>query len=46
MAALQKKEKINAETIKYLNRLGDLLFVMARYANMKAGVKEEKWMNA
>ena len=43
VAALAKKEKINPETIKYLNRLGDLLFVMARYANMKEGVKEDKW---
>lgn len=44
VAALAKKEKINPETIKYLNRLGDLLFVAARYANMKEGVKEEKWV--
>ena len=43
VAALAKKEKINPEPIKYLNRLGDLLFVMARHANMEGGVKEEKW---
>jgi cob(I)alamin adenosyltransferase len=32
-----------AEIIKYMNRLSDLLFVMARYANQTAGVPEIKW---
>jgi cob(I)alamin adenosyltransferase len=27
----------------YLNRLSDLLFVLARYANFKANVPEVKW---
>jgi cob(I)alamin adenosyltransferase len=40
---LQKKEKISPETIKYLNRLGDLLFVMARYANKLERKSEIKW---
>jgi cob(I)alamin adenosyltransferase len=31
--ALAEAEKINAETVKYLNRLSDLLFVLARVAN-------------
>jgi cob(I)alamin adenosyltransferase len=43
VASLQKQEKINPETIRYLNRFGDLLFVMARYANFRNGVREEKW---
>lgn len=35
--------EISPNTISYLNRLSDLLFVMARYENMKAGISEEKW---
>lgn len=31
--AYSKKEKINAEALKYINRLSDLLFVLARRAN-------------
>jgi len=31
------------EAIKYINRLSDLLFVMARYVNFKLGVKERIW---
>jgi cob(I)alamin adenosyltransferase len=27
----------------YLNRLSDLLFVLARIANMEAGLAEEVW---
>ena len=33
VVALSKKEKINSVTIIYLNRLSDLLFVLARYTN-------------
>ncbi|MCI0565437.1 MAG: cob(I)yrinic acid a,c-diamide adenosyltransferase, partial [Nitrososphaera sp.] len=40
---LAKKEKIGAEPVQYLNRLSDLLFVMARYANKLDGVGETEW---
>ena len=40
---LLKKEKINPHTISYLNRLSDLLFVLARYANNK-GKKDILWV--
>jgi cob(I)alamin adenosyltransferase len=30
--------------VKFLNRLSDLFFVMARWENMKKGVAEVKWM--
>jgi cob(I)alamin adenosyltransferase len=41
--ALQKKENINKEIIPYINRMSDLLFVMARYANKKEKIADEKW---
>lgn len=33
MTALAADEPVNQETLKYVNRLSDLLFVMARFAN-------------
>jgi len=33
VALLAESEAINPETVRYLNRLSDLLFVMARHAN-------------
>jgi len=40
--ALAKREAINPEAIKYLNRLSDHLFVLARFANAK-GKKDLLW---
>ena len=34
---------IPANAIEYLNRLGDLLFVLARVANRRAGVIDDPW---
>ena len=34
---------VNAVLIRYLNRLSDLLFVMARVANHRAGVPDTVW---
>ena len=34
---------VEAVVLTYLNRLSDLLFVMARVANMSAGVPEQIW---
>ena len=42
VVALSKKEKINPVAIIYLNRLSDLLFVLARYTNNK-GKKDILW---
>jgi cob(I)alamin adenosyltransferase len=36
-------EAVDAIVIVYLNRLSDLLFVMARAANHRAGVPEVEW---
>jgi cob(I)alamin adenosyltransferase len=40
---LSRNEDIGEGTIIYLNRLSDLLFVLARYANHLAQVTETKW---
>ncbi|MFO8099013.1 MAG: cob(I)yrinic acid a,c-diamide adenosyltransferase [Salinibacter sp.] len=34
---------INEQAAIYLNRLSDLLFVLARWANKQAGVREDTW---
>ena len=41
--ALAGAEEVSPLTLQYLNRLGDMLFVLARYANMVAGVEESEW---
>jgi len=43
VVSLSKKEKINPNIVAYLNRLGDLLFVLARYINKQAVKKEVTW---
>jgi cob(I)alamin adenosyltransferase len=35
--------EINPVTARYLNRLSDLLFVMARHLNREAGVPDVFW---
>ena len=44
--ALQRTEPINLATIRYLNRLSDALFVMAREVNRRTGVKDVTWKPA
>ncbi len=41
--ALTKVEKINPAIIVYLNRLADLLFVVARLANKRLGAPDVAW---
>jgi cob(I)alamin adenosyltransferase len=36
-------EEVNAETVRYLNRLSDLLFILSRAANRAAGAAEPLW---
>lgn len=43
IVALNNKEKIDKNIIIYLNRLSDLLFTMARFANFKEKKKETIW---
>ncbi|MGB7293798.1 MAG: cob(I)yrinic acid a,c-diamide adenosyltransferase [Thermodesulfobacteriota bacterium] len=37
---LKREETINEDVLKYINRLSDLLFVMARIENKRAGFEE------
>ncbi len=40
---LAREEKVNPELVRYLNRLSDLLFVLARYVNKAARKPETTW---
>lgn len=42
-ASLALKENINPECSKYLNRLSDLLFVIARVINKRNGIEDIIW---
>ncbi len=41
---LKDEGAVTDESIIYLNRLSDLLFVIARYENFKTGADEVKWL--
>jgi cob(I)alamin adenosyltransferase len=41
--ALARKEAVGPFTVKYLNRLSDALFVMARHENKRRGVPDVLW---
>jgi cob(I)alamin adenosyltransferase len=41
---LARSEEISAQVVPYLNRLSDLLFVLARAANAADGRPEHKWL--
>ncbi len=41
--ALGRKNDIGKFPLVYLNRLADLLFVLARYTNIQAGAEERTW---
>lgn len=43
MVFLNETEEMRPELIKYLNRLSDYLFVMARYVSMLDNEQEEYW---
>lgn len=45
VVALNRSGEASLTTVMFLNRLSDLLFVLARYANKLAGVSEPKWLN-
>lgn len=43
MVLLKETEEVRPELIKYLNRLSDYLFILARYVSKINGEKEEFW---
>jgi cob(I)alamin adenosyltransferase len=43
---LHRKEPLNPEVLRYLNRLSDLLFVLARVANARSMVPDVTWKRA
>lgn len=43
LAALAEVELLSPRLLQYLNRLSDLLFVLARVLNRRAGVSESSW---
>ena len=43
VVSLAQEEEIGPFVIRYLNRLADLLFVMARYENKARGIAEPQW---
>ncbi len=40
---LNQEDPVDGIVIQYLNRLSDLLFVMARFANFKENISEPEW---
>lgn len=43
LVCLARDEDLNPVAVRYLNRLSDLLFVMARHLNQAAGVPDVLW---
>lgn len=43
VVTLGHKEQVNPDLARYLNRLSDLLFVMARHVNHAEGKQETEW---
>jgi cob(I)alamin adenosyltransferase len=43
VVALEKQEEVQPRIIKYLNRLSDFLFTLARAANARQGVADVEW---
>jgi cob(I)alamin adenosyltransferase len=43
VVGLAKEEEVRPEVLRYLNRLSDLLFVLARLANARQGVADVPW---
>ena len=44
VVALAAEAEVRLQVIRYLNRLSDLLFTLARLANVRAGLSDVPWM--
>ena len=43
VVTLSRATELSDEAVSYLNRVGDLLFVLARFANVQAGLPDVEW---
>jgi cob(I)alamin adenosyltransferase len=43
VTALAAHQPVSVDIVRWLNRVADLLFVMARVANARAGVADQVW---
>jgi cob(I)alamin adenosyltransferase len=43
IVALSRDEPVDGVVLAYVNRLSDLLFVLARYENRRSGRREDRW---
>jgi cob(I)alamin adenosyltransferase len=43
LVGLMQEEEVDQHVVKYINRLSDLLFTMARFVNHKEKKKETIW---
>jgi cob(I)alamin adenosyltransferase len=43
VVTLARNEAVDPKVVVYLNRLSDLLFVLARFENHRAGLDEQRW---
>ena len=43
IVALTRKDPVDPVLLAYVNRLSDLLFVLARHQNLKSGRAEDRW---
>jgi cob(I)alamin adenosyltransferase len=43
IVTLARAEKVDKRILAYVNRLSDLLFVLARYQNHRSGESEDRW---
>jgi cob(I)alamin adenosyltransferase len=43
VVSLSGREDVDPQVVAYVNRLSDLLFVLARHANQRQGVPEDTW---
>jgi cob(I)alamin adenosyltransferase len=43
LVTLAAAEPVSAHLVEYLNRLGDLLFVLARVVNLRSGLADVRW---
>ena len=46
LVALNERESVNPDSLKYLNRLSDLLFIMARFSAQQSGQAEIFWQSS